>query len=87
MDSLVYVHHDGQRLLPDSKSRIASKIKEKNFIELLYDLTYSVPTKTYGKNQTCQQYNEHSFDYCIANVIFYLGTNVLRTHLNIYTTI
>ena len=83
MDSLVYVHHDGQRLLPDSKSRIASKIKEKNFIELLYDLTYSVPTKTYGKKQTCQQYNEHSFDYCIANVRFFLGTKNFQYQSNV----
>ena len=72
MDALIYIHHEGQKLLPDSTSKISMKTKKKYYIELLYDLTYSIPTRTYGNRQNCRQYTEHPFDYCIANV---------RTHM------
>ena len=74
MDAVVFVHHEGQRLLPDSNSKISLKIKKKYYIELFYDLTYSIPSKTYGNKQTCQQYNKQSFDDCMANVRPYLST-------------
>ena len=76
MDALVYVYHEGQSLLPDSTSKISLKTKKKYYIELLYDLTYSIPTKTYENKQTCRQYNKHSFDYCLTNVRPYLDTKI-----------
>ena len=68
MDALVYVHHQGQFRHPDSISKIFLQTTKKNFIEIFYDLTYSLPTIFDGNKQNCKQYNNHSFDYCMANV-------------------
>ena len=68
MDTLVYVHHEDQAWHPDSTSKINLRIKEKNYIEIFYDLTYSLPITNDGNKQTCQKYNTHSFDYCFADV-------------------
>ena len=68
MDALVYVHLQGQFCHPDSMSKIFLQTTKKNFIEIFYDLTYSLPTIFDGNKQNCKQYNNHSFDYCMANV-------------------
>ena len=68
MDALVYVHHQGQFLHPDSASKIFLQTTTKNFIEIYYDLTYSLPIILHENKQICKQYNGYSFDYCIANV-------------------
>ena len=68
MDAFVYVHHEGQAWHPDSTSKINLRIKEKNYIEIFYDLIYSLPITNHGNKKSCQQYNEYSFDYCFANV-------------------
>ena len=68
MDAFVYVHHKGQAWHPDSTSKINLRIKEKIYIEIFYDLIYSLPITNQGNKKSCQQYNEYSFDYCFANV-------------------
>ena len=68
MDALVYVHHQGQFRHPDSISKIFLQTTKNNFIEIFYDLTYSLPIILHGNKQICKQYNDYSFDYCIANV-------------------
>ena len=67
MNALVYVHHQGQFLHPDSASKIFLQTTTKNFIEIYYDLTYSLPITFYGNKEICKQYDNY-FDYCMANV-------------------
>ena len=68
MDALVYVHHQGQYWHPDSTSKIFLQTTKNNFIEIFYDLTYSLPIMFNGNKLICKQYNNYSFDYCMANV-------------------
>ena len=67
MDTLIYVHHYGHYWLPDSTSKVAIKTKQKNFMELFYDLTYSLPIALHNK-QICGEYKEYSFDHCVNEV-------------------
>ena len=67
MDTMIYVHHHGHWWLPDTTSKVAIKTKQKNFIELFYDLTYSLPIALHH-NQTCGEYENNSFDQCVNEV-------------------
>ena len=67
MDTLIYVHHYGHYWLPDSTSKVAIKTKQMNFIELSYDLTYSLPNALHH-NQKCGEYKSNSFDQCVNEV-------------------
>ena len=67
MDTLIYVHHYGHYWLPDSTSKVAIKTKQMNYIELFYDLTYSLPIALHP-NQICGEYKNNSFDQCVDEV-------------------
>ena len=70
MDTLIYVHHKGQYWEPDATSKVALKTGQKNFIEIFYDLTYSLPMILDGNKPTCDEYKTNSFDHCLVEVFF-----------------
>ena len=75
MDTLVYVHHHGMYWLPDTTTKVAMDTKQMNFIELFYDLTYTLPLDSHEEDhQKCEEYKINSFDYCINEV----SSNILQ---------
>ena len=74
MDTLIYVHHTGQYWLPDTTSKVALKTGQKNFIEIFYDLTYSLSMILNGNKPTCDEYKINSFDHCLVEVFFFIDT-------------
>ena len=69
MDTYIYVHHPGQYWNPDSQSKVSLKTKQKNFMEIFFDHTYTLPKKLEGNKATCRQYNKnYSLDYCMTDV-------------------
>ena len=69
MDTYIYVHHQGQFGNPDSKSKVSLKTKQKNFMEIFYDHTYSLPMKLEENKLTCKEYQKnYSLDYCMTDV-------------------
>ena len=70
MDTYIYVHHKGQFWNPDSKSKVSIKTKQMNFMEIFYDIYYSIPMGLDGNKKTCGEYSKKnsSFDNCLTNV-------------------
>ena len=69
MDTYIYVHHPGQYWNPDSQSKVSLKTKQKNFMEIFYDHTYSLPMKLEENKLTCKEYKKnYSLDYCMTDV-------------------
>ena len=65
LKSFTRSHHYGHYKWATSK--VAIKTKQKNFIELFYDLTYSLPNALHH-NHKCEEYETNSFDYCVNEV-------------------
>ena len=55
---------------PDSKSKVSIKTKQMNFMEIFYDIYYSIPMGLDGNKKTCGEYSKKnsSFDNCLTNV-------------------
>ena len=70
MDSLIYAHHPGQFWSPDSNSKVATKKGKTIFVEIIYDLTYSLPKPflEYEGQQSCSNLHNHDFDNCYIDV-------------------
>ena len=70
MGSLIYVHHPGQRLNPDSTSKLQIEVGQTWYTELLFDLTYTLPTflKSSGTLQKCSDQYNRDLDNCIIDV-------------------
>ena len=69
MDAYIYVHCQGQWRNPDSISKVSLKTKQKNFMEIFYDHTYSLPMKLEENKLTCKEYKKnYSLDYCTTDV-------------------
>ena len=68
MDTYIYVHHKGHFNHPDSRSKVSLKTKQKNFLELFYDVTNSLPMISHGNDNTCKKYEKYSYDYCVTDV-------------------
>ena len=70
MGSLIYVHHPGQRLNPDSTSKLQIELGQTWYTELLFDLTHTLPTssKSSGTLQKCSDRYNRDLDNCIIDV-------------------
>ena len=69
MDSYIYVHHKGHFNHPDSRSKVSLKTRQRNFLEVFYDVTNSLPKENsfslslqmtshdeIGNDNTCKEY-------------------------------
>ena len=80
MDSYIYVHHKGHFNHPDSRSKVSLKTRQRNFLEVFYDVTNSLPgensfslslqmtSQSHGDDNTCKEYGNYSYDYCVTDV-------------------
>ena len=70
MGSLIYLHHEGQYLNPDSTSKIQIELGQIKFTEVNYDITYSlpIPSNTAGNSSSCTETNNKNLDNCLIRV-------------------
>ena len=79
MDTYIYVHHKGHFNHHDSRSKVSLKTKQRNFLEVFYDVTNSLPKEnsfslslpmtSHGTDSnTCKEYEKYSYDYCVTDV-------------------
>ena len=92
MDTYIYVHHKGHFNHHDSRSKVSLKTRQRNFLEVFYDVTNSLPKENsfslslqmtsdeIGNDNTCKEYVKYSYDYCVTDVrkTVFLNLELLR---------